>query len=304
MTVLLAYPNISEGRDATAVTQIADGFGSGLLDVHTDPDHHRSAYTLVGRPGELARTVLGGAARAVRLVGLDGHDGVHPRVGALDVAPIIHLAPEDRGAACAEALVLADLIGSRLKVPVFLYGVLAGGRTRAQLRRGGPPALRARMRSGELVSDFGPSEPHPTAGATLVAARPPLVAFNVVLAAPATVDDARAIAARIREGGSEGLPATRAIGVWLAGRGAAQVSTNLEDPALTTPAAVLDAVAHHADVAAAEFVGLVPAAALAGFPSELPLLGGRTIEEALAAAKAVSCEDTFSARAPDGDVSA
>jgi glutamate formiminotransferase len=281
MTVLLAYPNVSEGRDARAVAQIADAFGPGLLDVHTDPDHHRSAYTLAGHPGELASAVLAGAARAVALISLDGHDGVHPRVGAIDVAAIIHLGPEDRGAACAEALVLADLIGHRLGVPVFLYGVLAGGRTRAQLRRGGPGALAARMRAGELMPDFGPAEPHPTAGAALVAARPPLVAFNAVLGPAATLQDARAIAARIREGGSEGLPGTRAIGVWLAGRGAAQVSTNLDDPALTSPAAVLDAVARHADVAEAELVGLAPAAALEGFPPDVPLRGRHTIEQAL-----------------------
>jgi glutamate formiminotransferase len=261
MTVLLAYPNVSEGRDARAVAQIADAFGPGLLDVHTDPDHHRSAYTLAGHPGELASAVLAGAARAVALISLDGH--------------------EDRGAACAEALVLADLIGHRLGVPVFLYGVLAGGRTRAQLRRGGPGALAARMRAGELMPDFGPAEPHPTAGAALVAARPPLVAFNAVLGPAATLQDARAIAARIREGGSEGLPGTRAIGVWLAGRGAAQVSTNLDDPALTSPAAVLDAVARHADVAEAELVGLAPAAALEGFPPDVPLRGRHTIEQAL-----------------------
>jgi glutamate formiminotransferase len=279
---LLAYPNVSEGRDADVVASVADAFGPGLLDVHTDPDHHRSAYTLAGAPGELADAVMGGAARAVELVVLDGHDGVHPRVGALDVAPIIHLSAQDRGAACAEALLLADRLGAELALPVFLYGELGGGRTRAELRRGGLPALAERMRSGELAPDFGPPVPHPSAGAVLVAARAPLVAFNLVLEPPAGVDDARAIAARIREGGSEELAAVRAIGVALSRRDLAQVSTNIDDPERTTPAQVLAAVGRHAAVAEAELVGLAPDAALADWPAEFELRGRATIENMLA----------------------
>src|SRR5207248_2976929 len=101
--------------------------------------------------------------------------GEHPRVGAIDVAPIVHLTDADRGAACAEALVLADLISSDPQIPVFLYGSLASGRTRAEIRSGGPESLQARVDRGELAPDFGPTRLHPTAGATLVAARPPLV---------------------------------------------------------------------------------------------------------------------------------
>lgn len=283
MTTLLAYPNVSEGRDADVVATIAAAFGPGLLDVHTDPDHHRSAYTLAGAPGELAGAVMAGAARAVELVRLGGHEGVHPRVGALDVAPIVHLTPAERGAACAEALVLADRLATELALPVFLYGELGGGRTRAELRRGGLPTLAARMRDGDLVPDFGPRVPHPSAGAALVAGRPPLVAFNLVLEGPAGLEQARAIAARIRERGPEGLPGVRAIGVALARRGAAQVSTNIDDPARTTPAQVLAAVARHAAVAEAELVGLAPEAALADWPADLALRGRATIENALAA---------------------
>lgn len=283
MRTLLAYPNVSEGRDAEVVASIAQAFGPGLLDVHTDPDHHRSAYTLAGGPGELAGAVMSGAARAVELVALDGHDGVHPRVGAIDVAPIVHLTDEDRGRAGAEALVLADRLGDELGLPVFLYGELGAGRTRAELRRGGLQALAARMASGELVPDFGPRSPHPSAGAVLVAARPPLVAFNLVLEPPGDLECARVIAARIREGGAEGLPAVRAIGVALSRRGLAQVSTNIEDPARTTPAQVLAAVQRHTPVTEAELVGLAPEAALADWPASV-LLGGRaTIEDLLAA---------------------
>jgi glutamate formiminotransferase / 5-formyltetrahydrofolate cyclo-ligase len=279
---LLAYPNVSEGRDADVVASVADAFGPGLLDVHTDPDHHRSAYTLAGAPGELAEAVMGGAARAVELVTLDGHDGAHPRVGALDVAPIVHLTAEDRGAACAEALVLADRLGEELELPVFLYGELGGGRTRAELRRGGLQALAERMRAGELSPDFGPPVPHPSAGAVLVSARPPLVAFNLVLEPPAGVERARTIAARIREGGPDGLAAVRAIGVSLSRRGLAQVSTNIEDPARTTPAQVLAAVGRHAAVAEAELVGLAPQDALVDWPPDFELRGRATIENMLA----------------------
>ncbi|MFZ0042690.1 MAG: hypothetical protein WAK93_15370 [Solirubrobacteraceae bacterium] len=281
MTTLLAYPNVSEGRDAGVIKQIGEAFGHGLLDVHSDPDHHRTAYTLAGAPGELAAAVENGAAKAVELITLEGHEGIHPRVGSLDVAPVVYLELGDRGAACAEALVLADLLGNALALPVFLYGELGGGRTRAQLRRGGPQELARRMEVDELRPDFGPPDLHPTAGATLVAARPPLVAFNIELAAPATLDDARTIAAAIREGGPGGLPGVRAIGLWLSGPGVAQVSTNVEDHRVTPLAAVVAAVQTLAPVAGAELVGLAPRAALTGFPERVPLRGRATIEDSL-----------------------
>jgi glutamate formiminotransferase / 5-formyltetrahydrofolate cyclo-ligase len=281
VTTLLAYPNVSEGRDAGAIARIAAAFGPGLLDVHSDVDHHRSAYTLAGVPGELAPAVVRGAAVAVQLISIDAHQGVHPRVGAVDVAPIVYLDDEDRGAACAEALVLADRLAEDLDLPVFLYGALAGGRTRAQLRRGGPEELARRIAAGELRPDFGPPRLHPTAGAVLVAARPPLVAFNVELAPPASLEDAKRIAAVIREGGEEGMPGLRAIGLWLSESGLAQVSTNIEDHRATSLAAVVAAVARHAEVAGAELVGLAPEAAFSGFPSSVPLRGYATIEDSL-----------------------
>jgi len=282
VTTLLAYPNISGGRDQDAINQIAAAFGDRLLDAHFDPDHNRSAFTLVGEPNDLARAVAAGAMRAVELLDISRHDGVHPHVGIVDVAPIVYLRDADRGVACAEALVLADLLASDLGLPVFLYGSLAGGRTRAELRRGGPAELQRRIRSGELTPDFGPRELHPTAGAALVAARPPLVAFNVELEPPATVDDARAIAAHIREGGDEGLTGVRAIGLWLDHRGLAQVSTNVEDHRATPLAAVVEAVARHAKPAGTELVGLAPRAAFDCFPQDIPLRGYATIEDALA----------------------
>lgn len=269
---------------------IAEAFTAGgaarLLDVHSDADHHRSVLTLAGMPGALGQALVEGVAAAVERLDVGEQRapeqiGQHPHVGAVDVVPIVYLDTRARGTACAEALVVAHEIGERLGVPVFLYGELAHGRTRAQLRRGGVRELARRMRVGELRPDFGPSEIHPTAGATLVAAREPLVAFNLELAPPASVSDARRIASLIREGGERGLPGLRAIGVGLAGRVAegegdrlvAQVSMNIERPLELPLHAVVEAVREHADVQAAELVGLAPAAALEGFPAELEMPG-------------------------------
>jgi glutamate formiminotransferase / 5-formyltetrahydrofolate cyclo-ligase len=281
VTTLLAYPNVSEGQDQAAIDRIGQAFGDALLDVHSDVDHHRSAYTLAGAPGELAEAVARGAKEAVNTIRIDAHAGVHPRVGAIDVAPIIYLTDKDRGAAAAEALVLADTLGADLQLPVFLYGILANGRTRAELRKGGPAELQRRIDAGELRPDFGPPRLHPTAGAVLVAARPPLVAFNVELAPPATLEQAREIAALIREGGVEGLPQLRAIGLWLAAANLAQVSTNVEDHRATPLRAVVEAVARHAPVQGAELVGLAPEAAFDRFPPDIPLRGYATIEKTL-----------------------
>jgi glutamate formiminotransferase len=283
VTTLLAVPNCSEGRDPATIAAIAQAFGAGVLDVHSDPDHHRSVFTIAGRPGELAAAVLAGAHRAVELLDLRTHEGSHPRVGVLDVAPIVYLDERDRGAAVAEALVLGDMLGQELALPVFLYGALGGGRTRAQLRRGSELALGRRIADGEHVPDFGPRAMHPSAGATLVAARPPLVAFNVELAPPATLEDARAIAALIRESGEEGLAGVRAIGIWLAHRGVAQVSTNVEDHRATALAELVAAIRRHASIAKAELVGLPPAVAFRDFPADVPVRNQRTIEDALMA---------------------
>jgi glutamate formiminotransferase / 5-formyltetrahydrofolate cyclo-ligase len=284
-TTLLAYPNVSEGRDAATIAAVTRAFGDGLLDVHTDPDHNRSAFTLAGAPGRLAARVLDGARAAIDQIQIDVHDGVHPMVGALDVAPIVHIRPEDRGAAAAEALVLADRLGDELGLPVFLYGTLGGGRSRAQLRRGGPAELTRRIQANELTPDFGPPRLHPTAGAVLVAARPPLVAFNVELVPDQTLDQARALAAKIREGGTHGLAGVRAIGLWLDSAGHAQVSTNVESYERASPADVVAAIVALAGrdaIGGAELVGLAPGAAFEGFPPDVPLTGRETIENALA----------------------
>ena len=168
----------------------------------------------------------------------------------------------------------ADLLGA-LGLPIYLYGILAGGRTRAELRRDGGARL------AKIKPDAGPRARHPTAGAVLVGARPPLVAFNVELEPPATLADARRIAERIREGGEAGLAGVRAIGLQLERQDLVQVSTNVEDHSRTSPAAVVAAIAAQAPVHRAELVALAPAAAFADFPPDVPLRGLRTIEAAL-----------------------
>jgi glutamate formiminotransferase/glutamate formiminotransferase/formiminotetrahydrofolate cyclodeaminase len=294
--ILFAVPNVSEGRDAHAITAIGEAFLAArgrradsvrLLDVHSDADHHRSVFTLAGAQGGLADALLAGARAAVESIDVVARAsaasdvrGEHPHVGAVDVVPLVYLDAHARGAACAEALVVADRIGCELDVPVFLYGELTGDEqatTRAQLRRGGVAGLAERIgQAGETRDgsrpDFGPARMHASAGATLVAAREPLVAFNVQLQAPASLLDARAIAAVIREGGAEGIVGLRAIGVELGG-GVAQVSMNVERPLEVPLASVVEAVAKHSRPASGELVGLAPRAAFEGFPEDLPMPG-------------------------------
>jgi glutamate formiminotransferase len=293
--LLLAVPNVSEGRDPAAVAAIGAAYARGggpgvrVLDVHSDPDHHRTVHTLAGVPGALADALVAGAEEAIARIDLGTPRGIHPHVGAFDVCPVVHLDDARRGAAILEALAAADGLG-RLGVPVFLYGELGDGRTRADVRRGGTAELARRMAAGELVPDFGPDRPHPTGGAVLVGARPPLLAFNVELAPPSTVEHARAIAAAIREGGSDGLPGVRAIGLGLehaeglaaGGEVVAQVSCNVEDHRAVTLSELVRRIALHAPVAACEVVGLPPAEAFADFPEHVVVRNRRTIEDALA----------------------
>jgi glutamate formiminotransferase len=284
LTTLLTVPNVSEGRDRATIEAVAAAFAPlPVLDIHADRDHHRAVFTVAGAPGTLAPAVTRAAGAAKRQIDLGGHDGIHPRVGALDVAPIVYLNETDRGAACAESLVLADSIAEQLELPVFLYGALAGGRTRAEIRRGGPSALQARIDAGEQTPDFGPPRLDPRAGAVLVGARPPLIAFNIELAPPATLEDAKAIAARIRETGEHGLPGVRAIGLWLDHSQVAQVSTNVEDHRRVPLVEVVEAIARYSTPKEAELVGLAPAQAFDGFPAELPVRNRRLIEDALSA---------------------
>jgi glutamate formiminotransferase/glutamate formiminotransferase/formiminotetrahydrofolate cyclodeaminase len=240
-----------------------------LLDVHSDPDHGRSVLSFAGEQGEVAPGLLAGAREAIAAIDLGAHSGSHPHVGAIDVAPVVYLDRESRGPAIAEALTAAALIGDELALPVFLYGDLADGRERADIRAGGPEALGRRMRDGELAPDYGPLELHPRAGALLVTARPPLIAFNVDLAS-GDIELAKEIAAGLREADG-GRPGVRAIGLYLAERGRAQVSLNVHDHTQAPLRDLVEQIRRRAPVVEAELVGLAPRAAFEGFPEDVPL---------------------------------
>jgi len=269
--LLLSVPNVSEGTDAPTIDAIGRAFAPArLLDLHTDPDHGRSVYSLAAPQGELAQALLSGARAAVARIDLRRHRGAHPHVGAIDVAPVVYVDESARGAACAEALTTAALIGDELELPVFLYGDLAAtqlNRERANIRRGGPTALAERMQTGELKPDHGPPLPHDSAGALLVTARPPLIAFNIDLATD-DVELAKRIAARLRESGG-GPAGVRAIGLHLPARGRAQVSFNVHDHAKAPLKLLVEEVARAAPIAEAELVGLAPAAAFDDFPPDV-----------------------------------
>jgi len=271
---LVAVPNVSEGRDEAVLDAIGAAFATHADVLHrsADPDHHRAVFFLAGEPGELHRALAAGAGAAADRIDLTRHAGLHPRVGALDVAPVVYLDEAERGAAIAEALLAADAIGAA-GIPVFLYGELADGRTRAELRAGGPAGLAARG----TPPDYGPGELHPTAGATLVAARPPLLAYNLELAPPATLAQAKAIAARLRTE----LPGVKALGLYLEEQDVVQVSTNVEDHRAVTLADVLAAVRAEHEVRAAELVAPAPEAALAGWPADVELRMPAAIEALL-----------------------
>ncbi|MGI8945833.1 MAG: glutamate formimidoyltransferase [Thermoleophilaceae bacterium] len=290
-SLLVAVPNVSEGRDEGAIVEVEGGFvGARLLDIHSDADHGRSVYTLAARQGVLSDALVAGAAAAVEAIDLTRHQGIHPHVGALDVMPVVYREESERGSAIAEALAAAARIGAELELPVFLYGELATRpeqRERAWLRAGGWRALAGRIAAGEVAPDFGPARIHPTAGAVLATARPPLVAFNLDLAG-GDVELARAIAADLREAGG-GLPGVRAIGLHLERRGRAQVSTNVHDHRATPLRAIVEAVRARGEVAECELVGLAPQAAFEGFPDDVPLRGfspeRHLLENALGSAK-------------------
>ena len=277
--MLLAVPNISEGRDAAVVDRLSDQFarGASLLDTHSDAIHNRTVLTLAAPPQPLGEALVRGSGACSVAIDMRQHEGAHPCIGALDVCPLVYTAAGDQGAARTEAERVARAI-AETGVPVFLYGELASAperRERAYFREGGLERLTERMAAGELHADLGPDAPHPAAGATLVTARPPLAAFNVLLEG-VDIGVARDVAARLRESGG-GMPGVRAIAVDL-GEAGPQVSTNVHDPIAVPLGAVVARIGElAADAggrpAAGEVVGLVPEAAMAGFPEDLALPG-------------------------------
>ncbi len=269
-------PNVSEGRDRAIIEQIAKSItstGCRLLDVHSDPDHHRSVFTLVGDEEQIADGAVALVESATALIDLRAHCGVHPRIGAVDVIPFVPLGSANMSSCVTVAQRVGRTIAERFALPVFLYGAAARSAQRSSLsriRRGGFQGLSKKL--AENPPDFGPRHPHPTAGAVAVGARPCLVAFNVVLNT-ADVSIARAIASALREANG-GLPGVKALGLVLDSRHLTQVSMNLtrvprhlaDVPATTIPAAfrAVDREARRlgARVLESEIVGLIPRAAL------------------------------------------
>jgi glutamate formiminotransferase len=261
---LESVPNFSEGRDQATIDAIGDALAAHaqVLDVHADPDHNRSVFTLVGSEDELADALVAGVRIAAERIDLDEHDGAHPCIGAADVVPIVPLRPEDLERARRAAAVIGARIGA-IGLPVFMYS--PPDRGPAFYRRGGRVELERRLEAGELAPDFGPAALHPTAGGVILGARTPLIAFNVNLRGSLAV--AREVAALVRERGG-GFPGVRALGLDLPRAGLVQVSMNVEDWEAAALHELVDRIAAEAEargaeVAGSELVGLMPAGAAA-----------------------------------------
>jgi glutamate formiminotransferase len=264
---LESVPNFSEGRDAAVISAIGDAMASRatVLDVHSDRDHHRSVYTLVGSEQELQDALVAGVRAAKERIDLRRHEGVHPRVGAADVVPIVPIRPGDMGRAKRAARLLAKRLTAELGLTTFLYGEVGEGRGPAFFRRGGTDELQRRLEAREVVPAYGPPWLDPSAGAVLVGARRTLIAFNVNVRGSG--EAAREIAAVVRESGG-GFPGVRALGLDLPAAGHAQVSMNVEDwEAARLHEIVLrieaEAATRGAEVLGSELVGLMPAGAAA-----------------------------------------
>ena len=279
MLPLEAVPNFSEGRDRATILAVGAALAghARLLDVHSDEDHNRSVYTLVGSEEELVAALLAGIECARERIDLSGHAGAHPRIGAADVVPLVPITPADAERARVAALELARRVGEELALPVFLYAELAPGRGPAFFRRGGPAELQRRIDAGELTPDFGPALLDERAGGVIVGARPPLIAFNVNLAGD-DLDAAREVARAVRERDG-GFPGVRALGLRLPRAGHVQVSLNVENWRSAPLHEVVAAVAREAGdrglhVTGSELVGLLPAGAAVAAAGSLLRVAG------------------------------
>lgn len=284
--VIESVPNISEGTRTDVVEALAAATrsipGTLLLDYSADRSHNRSVFTLAGSADAVVESLVRLAEVAIARIDLRAHRGVHPRMGAVDVVPFIPL-QEARLADCIDlSHRFAATVAGRLGIPVFLYEASASAPHRRRLemvRQGGFEGLAQKLSSPEWRPDYGPSSPHPTAGAIITGARLPLIAFNVDLSTDdVSIAKGIARAVRARDGG---LPAVKALGLAVPHRGRAQVSMNLTDYTRTDIQTLFDAVVREAhargvEVHASELIGLIPAAALAGTTAERLMLTGFT----------------------------
>jgi glutamate formiminotransferase len=272
LPIIECVPNISEGQNSAAVSRIADGLrqiaGVRVLDVQSDAAHHRSVLTLAGDRAPLKDAVLRLYSLALDAIDLRRHKGEHPRLGAVDVCPFIPIDGVTMSACVELAREVGADVAARFNVPVFLYEEAASSPSRRNLeeiRRGEFEGLAAKLQQPEWRPDFGPSEPHPSAGATVIGARMPLIAYNINLATT-RLDVAKKIASAIRMS-SGGFRFVKAMGIELKDRGIVQVSMNLTNYEKTPIFRVFEVVKREAErygvqVLESEIVGLVPSAAL------------------------------------------
>ncbi|HEY6960761.1 MAG TPA: glutamate formimidoyltransferase [Gaiellaceae bacterium] len=276
MLPLESVPNFSVGRDGATVAAIGAAIDAHatLLDVHTDEDHNRSVFTIVGTADELSDALVAGIAVAKERIDLRTHDGAHPRIGAADVVPLVPIVPGDMDRARAAAEAIGERIGRELALPVFLYAPPERGP--AFYRRGGPAELQRRIDDGELAPDFGPRRLDGSAGGVILGARRPLIAFNVNLRGELRV--AREVAALVREKGG-GFAGVRALGLDLPRAGLVQVSMNVEDWEAAALHEIVERIAAEAEargaeVVGSELVGLMPAGAAAAAAGAILRIGG------------------------------
>ncbi|MCX7983238.1 MAG: glutamate formimidoyltransferase [Syntrophales bacterium] len=270
--ILECVPNFSEGKDLSIVEKISIAVSSQrgvkLLDINADKDHHRSVITFIGEPKEVIKAALAAAEKALELIDIRYHSGIHPRIGVVDVVPFVPI----RGISMKEAIKAACEFGlafaERFQIPVFLYGEAArneANRELANIRRGGIEGLKRRIEKGEIWPDFGPSLINERSGATITGARMPLIAYNINLDS-SDLELAHRIARLVRERNG-GFPGVRALGLYLASRGIVQVSMNITDFRLAPLVKVFEKVKAEASKAGvkvieSELVGLAPADAL------------------------------------------
>ena len=286
-----AVPNVSEGRRPEVIEALAAALanspGVDLLDASSDAAHNRTVFTLVGDGAALRMALLALYAAAVERIDLRSHAGEHPRIGAVDVVPLVPLDPADMPVCISVATELGAAVAERFDIPVFLYEEAARVPDRRRLetiRRGGFEGLTEKMRAKTWRPDFGPPRPHPSAGASAIGARRLLVAYNVNLDT-GDLGIARRIARAVRASNG-GLAAVKAIGVRTDQPAVVQVSINVVDYERTSLHRVFESVqreAHRLGVGIhdSEIVGLVPAAALLSAATRQLQLAGFTMDQIL-----------------------
>jgi len=270
--IVECVPNFSEGRDLDKVEKIVNAFrakeGVKLLDYSTDKDHNRMVVTVVGDPEKIKAAIIEAIRIAVQLIDLNQHKGQHPRMGAVDVVPFIPIRNMSMEETVTLSKEVAKEVAGKFSLPVFLYEKTASAPYRenlATIRKGEFEGLKEKMLQPEWKPDFGPAQPHPTAGGVVIGARMPLVAYNVNLNTN-RLEIADAIAKKVRFVGG-GLRFCKAMGVELTDRNMVQVSMNMTDFTKTALYRAFELIRIEANrygvtIAGSEIIGLIPMDAL------------------------------------------